>query len=241
MNRIQHIGSVWACLLLAIAPVSVAATKLPEGTDVRLQVTEKLSSATATEGQRFGLSLDEDVQVGGIVVVPRGAKAVGTVINARKRGHMGKAGELNIQINYLLVGDQRVPLRASSGRQGDSKVGATVALTVLFGPLGLLKRGKDVELNPGVVLTAQVDQATDVNVGYTTEALQQTVVQSVAGASAIDNPSAPSAQQEMIKLGCSKDFAIVSANGSQTIFEATCESGKRQLIECHGSSCHALN
>lgn len=145
---------------MALCSFSVAASKLPEGTDVRLQVTDKLSSATAVEGQRFNLVLDEDVVVGGEVMVPRGAKAVGTVISARKRGHMGKAGELNVQINYLLVGEQRVRLRASSGREGDSKVGATVALTVLFGPLGLLKRGKDVELNPGVVLTAQVDETT---------------------------------------------------------------------------------
>ena len=157
MSKFQ--SAAFGCLFATVC-VPAWAAKLPEGTDVRLQVTDKLSSATATEGQRFNLVLDEDVQVGGVVVVPRGAKAVGTVISAHKRGHMGKAGELNVQINYLLVGEQRVPLRASSGRSGDSKVGATVALTVLFGPLGLLKRGKEVEIAPGIVLTAQVDQTT---------------------------------------------------------------------------------
>lgn len=153
---------VVACLFFASAWSSAWAEKIPEGTDVRLQLTDKLSSASATEGQRFNLVVDEDVQIGGVVVVPRGSKAVGTVINVGKRKRMGKAGELNIQINYVLVGDQRIPLRASSGREGDGKVGATVALTVLFGPLGLLKRGKDVEINPGVVFTAQVDQTTEI-------------------------------------------------------------------------------
>jgi hypothetical protein len=138
--------------------------KLVEGTDVSLQFAEKLSSATATEGQRFNLVLEDDLRVNGIVVVPHGAKAVGTVMNSHKRGFMGKAGELNIQINYLLVGEQRIPLRASSGREGDSKVGATVALTVLFGPLGLLKRGKNVEIMPGTVIAAFVDQTTVVQV-----------------------------------------------------------------------------
>lgn len=137
------------------------AAKIPEGTDVRLRVTEQVSSATATEGQRFGLVLDEDVQVNGMVLIHRGAKAVGTVVHSQKRRRLGKAGELNVQVNYLLIGDQRIPLRASSGKEGEGKVGSTVVLTVLFGPLGLLKRGKDVELNPGVVLNAQVDQTTE--------------------------------------------------------------------------------
>lgn len=233
------------CLLLFALSTVANATKIPEGTDVRLQVNEKISSATATEGQRFDLTLDEDLRVGGVVVVARGAKAVGTVISARKRGHMGKAGELNIQINYLLVRDQRLPLRASSGLEGDSKVGATVALTVLFGPLGLLKRGKDVELNPGVVLTAQVDQTMDLS----PSPLVTAVVQSSAPASfgkppenaAYDNPSGSAARAELIKLGCSTGFSLISSSAGRSIFESTCDSGKRQLLECVGGGCRPLN
>jgi hypothetical protein len=39
--------------------------KIPEGTSVSLQVLEKLTSATATEGQRFDLVLDDDIRVDG--------------------------------------------------------------------------------------------------------------------------------------------------------------------------------
>ena len=241
-----------ALAIFALLPSFAWAAKLPEGTDVRLQVTDKLSSATATEGQRFNLVLDEDVRVGDVVLVSRGAKAVGTVISTHKRGHMGKAGELNVQINYLLVGEQRIPLRASSGREGDSKVGATVALTILFGPLGLLKRGKDVELNPGVVLTAQVDQTTEINVGsgatpvapVSAPAAAYVPGQPSSGRAAADayaNPSAASARGELVRLGCSDNFAVVSSGAGRSIFEATCTSGKRQLLECYGSGCRLLN
>jgi len=158
-------------LLLAVLPLflfassSHAATvKLGEGTEVRLRMLDGLSSATAVQGQRFNLELDDDVRVDGVVVIPRGAKAVGTVVSARKRGFMGKAGELNIMVDYLLVNDERVRLRASSGQEGDGRVGATVALTVLFGPLGLLKRGKDIEVNPGLVIPAYIDQTTEIAV-----------------------------------------------------------------------------
>ncbi len=45
---------------------------------------------------------------------------------------------------------------------GDVKVGTTVALTILFGPIGLLKRGHDIDIKPGTPITAFVDQPTDV-------------------------------------------------------------------------------
>lgn len=143
-------------------PLNVHSTKVmvPEGTDVRLRMLDKLSSATATEGQRFNLELEDDVTINGVMVIPHGAKAVGTVVSAKKKGFMGRGGDLNILIDYLLYKDQRIRLRASSGREGKDKVGTAVTLTVLFGPLGLLKRGHDAEINPGAILGAYVDQST---------------------------------------------------------------------------------
>lgn len=44
------------------------------------------------------------------------------------------------------------------GREGESKTGATVALTVLFGPIGLIKHGKEVQIRAGTPLTVFVDQ-----------------------------------------------------------------------------------
>ena len=58
----------------------------------------------------------------------------------------------------MTVGDARIKLRASQGKTGDANVGATVALTVLFGPIGLLKRGHDIDSKPGTPITAFVDQ-----------------------------------------------------------------------------------
>jgi hypothetical protein len=71
---------------------------------------------------------------------------------------MGKPGELSVQLQYLVVGSNHVHLRGTKGREGESKTGATVALTVLFGPIGLIKHGKNVEIPAGTPLTAYVDQ-----------------------------------------------------------------------------------
>jgi hypothetical protein len=144
------------------ALVSPAKIHIPEGTEVPLLFVDPLSSATNAEGDRFTLRVDGDVKIGDQVVIKAGSVAVGTVTNARKRGFMGKPGELNVILDHVSVGDDRVRLRASKGKTGDSKVGTTVALTVLFGPIGLLKRGHDIDIKPGTPITAFVDQATDV-------------------------------------------------------------------------------
>jgi hypothetical protein len=56
------------------------------------------------------------------------------------------------------VGDSRMRLRGSKGKEGEGRVGTAVALTVLFGPIGLIKHGKNVEIKEGTLLTAYVDQ-----------------------------------------------------------------------------------
>jgi hypothetical protein len=132
---------------------------ISEGTEVRVRLLENLTSNNAVQGQKFNLELDQDLRQNNQVVIPHGTKVIGTVASAHKKGFMGKAGELNINIDYLLLGDQRIALRATNANQGKSKVGTTVALTVLFGPIGLLKRGKDIELNAGTTFTAFIDQS----------------------------------------------------------------------------------
>jgi hypothetical protein len=102
--------------------------------------------------------LDEDLKVGDWVVVAKGAHALATVTTAKKAGMMGRPGDLAVQIQYLVVGSNRVHIRGTKGREGDSRTGAAVALTVLFGPIGLIKHGKNVEIPAGSPLTAYVDQ-----------------------------------------------------------------------------------
>jgi glucose/arabinose dehydrogenase len=131
---------------------------LKEGTDVKLKFAQDLSSKTATDDDPVNLVLDEDLKVGDVTVVKAGAKALGTVTHAKKAGMMGKGGELNLRLEYLIAGDSRMRLRGTKGKEGEGKVGAAVALTVLFGPIGLIKHGKNVEVKQGSPLLAYVDQ-----------------------------------------------------------------------------------
>ncbi len=150
----------------AAAPVAAPAptpppapkkTKLSEGTEFIIRFNERLSSATNKAGDTFTISLDDDVRLTDGTMIRAGYRGRGEVTDANKRGFMGKAGELNVRFDYIRIGDQRVRVRATKGSEGKGALGATVALTVIFGPLGLLKRGHDIEIASGQTLVAYAD------------------------------------------------------------------------------------
>jgi hypothetical protein len=138
------------------APDADGKYKLRDGDDVALQFAQDLSSKTSTDGDSVALVLAEDLKVGSVVVARAGAKAVGEVTNAHRAGMMGKAGELNMRFDYLKVGDYKVHLRGSKGKEGESGTTSAVVLTVLFGPIGLIKHGKEVDIKQGTAIKAYV-------------------------------------------------------------------------------------
>jgi hypothetical protein len=148
----------------AVAPAAATPTAtavpgplvLTEGSDVLLKFAHGLSSKTANEGDPVELVLDQDLVVNNVVVAKAGCKAFGEVTHAKKAGMMGKGGELNMRLDYLKVGETKVLLRGSKGREGDDKTGTAVALTVLFGPIGLIKHGKEIDIKEGTPLKAYV-------------------------------------------------------------------------------------
>ena len=129
---------------------------LAEGTEVPLTFDQDLSSKTAHDGDPVELILAQDLKVGDVVVARAGSKAVGEVTNAKKSGMMGKPGELNIRLNYLKTGNAKVHLRGTKGKEGDSGTTGVVVLTVLFGVVGFVHHGKQVEIKKGTALTVYV-------------------------------------------------------------------------------------
>lgn len=144
----------------AAAPMGAADAngkyKLHEGDEVNLTFAQDLSSKTASEGDPVALTLADDLKVGDVVVAKAGAHAFGEVSRAEKAGMMGKGGQLNLRLDYLKVGDTKIQLRGTKGKAGDNATGSTVALTVLFGPIGLIKHGKEVNIQKGQALKAFV-------------------------------------------------------------------------------------
>lgn len=133
---------------------------LRDGDDVPLLFAQDISSKTAAEGDPVMFTLADDLKVNGVVVAKEGCKAVGEVTHAEHSGMMGKAGQLSIRMDYLKVGDTKVHLRGTKGKEGASGTTSTVVLTVLFGPIGLIKHGKNIDIKQGASLKAFVSDDT---------------------------------------------------------------------------------
>lgn len=129
---------------------------LREGEDVSLKFAQDLSSKTAVDGDAVAFVLQDDLKVGDVVVAKAGSKAFGEVTNAKKSGMMGKAGELNVRLDYVKVADGKIKLRGSKAKEGESGTTGAVVLTVLFGPIGLIKHGKNIDIKEGSALKAYV-------------------------------------------------------------------------------------
>ena len=132
---------------------------IPDGTEFTVITTEEITSKTATEGDPISFKVDEDVKVNGHIVIAKNTLVKGTVASAKKSGFFGRGGNLGIRIeSTMTVDSQKVKLRSVKGKEGGDKTGTTVALVVLFGPLGFLKKGKQAIIKPGTQIKVFTDE-----------------------------------------------------------------------------------
>jgi len=148
------------------ATLAAAQTAIPDGTKLRVRLDQTISSSTAEEGQTVELSVTDAVRVGDQVVVPEGARVTGTVTEAHEKRHMGRAGKLDFSIDRVRAADgQWIPLRYTvnkkSGESHATRTGIiTAGAAVVFwpaAPVFLLMKGKDVNLNKGMIFETFTD------------------------------------------------------------------------------------
>jgi len=141
---------------------------LTEDTPVKIRLTRTMSSKDAKANEKVDFEVLEDIKVGDTIIVQHGAMAIGTVTEAQPKRRMGRAGKLNINIDYVqLVDGEKVPLRAVKGGSGGnhtaSMTGAIVASSLLFfpaAPFFLFMHGKDLTIPKGTEITAYVSADT---------------------------------------------------------------------------------
>jgi hydrogenase maturation factor len=148
----------------AATPRPPLAFGLAEDTPVRLKLARTMSSHDAKVDEKVDFEVVEDVKIGDAVVIQHGGTAIATVTEAKPKARMGKAGKLNINIDYVqLVSGDKVPLRAIKGGSGGSHTaamtGAIVATSIVFfpaAPFFLFMHGKDITIPKGTEITAYV-------------------------------------------------------------------------------------
>jgi hypothetical protein len=138
---------------------------LEDGTPLRLRLTRALSSAECKTGDRIDFEVMDPILLDGVVVVPQGGIAWGTVTDAEHKKSMGRAGKLDIAlVSVRLSNSEKANLRAVKETKGGGHVGAMtgamVATAIVLwpaAPLFLFMHGKDVKIPQGTEITAYVD------------------------------------------------------------------------------------
>lgn len=171
MKRTMILARRVLCSLLLIAlpaTLSVAEGQQPaamasrpfvleDGTPVKLRLSQTVSSADAHVNDRVEFEVLEDVIVGGVVIVPKGSTALGTVTEAVPKRRMARGGKLEIVMDSVrLVDGQKAALRAvkdgkGGGHTGGMTIGIVAAAVVFWpaAPLFLLMHGKDITFPKG--------------------------------------------------------------------------------------------
>ena len=143
---------------------------VPQGTSIRLRLSQNVSSADATAGGAITLEVLDDVKVGQVIAIRHGAQARGKVTEAHSKRRMGRAGAVAINIASVEAADgTRVPVSVERKSKGDNKSGTITAgivgSAVLFvpaAPFFLLMHGKDTTIPAGTPV--EVFASNDTNV-----------------------------------------------------------------------------
>jgi len=151
---------------------------VPEHTLVRLRLTRNVSSDHTRMDDIIHFEVLQDVTVrntiGNFVVIERGATAWGTVTDADQKRRMGRAGKVEVTIDFVkLANGDKIALTAASPspqRNGQSHVGLMVGLMVPTAfvsfpatPFWLFMHGKDTTVKDGFDTTAFTDGVADLD------------------------------------------------------------------------------
>ena len=139
----------------------------------------------------------------GIPVIAKGATASATITAAEPKKRMGRAGKLDLTLDYVrLIDNEKAALTATAGGSGGSHTGVMVgamAATAIFtlggSALFLLMHGKDITIPKGTETTAYVngDMQLDISKFVATSSSSTTATASATpGQASISIESSPS-------------------------------------------------
>jgi len=131
-----------------VATPSVSGFVLAKDTPVRVRLTKGLSSASAHAGDAVEFEVLDDVLVDGVVVIARGALAIGTIAAVEPKKHFGHDGKLAISVTSVRLADaETAPVRGYFEAFGSSNASGPVQLG----------SGKDAAIAPGTDYKVLID------------------------------------------------------------------------------------
>ncbi|HEX8239028.1 MAG TPA: hypothetical protein VF574_04725 [Allosphingosinicella sp.] len=147
------------------APMS-AEVVLPANSEVVLTMNETVSSKSHRLGEKFSLTVAQDVKANGLTVIPRGTRAVAQITRRTGKGGFGKSGKMDFTFRYIDYNGMQIPIEGRHHQAGEGRTGATVGAVVAAGLVGgMMVKGKSAKIEEGREFTARTLDAIPVAMG----------------------------------------------------------------------------
>jgi len=137
-----------------------------ESTKIRVELAKELSTNKSKKGEEVICRVKEDVLgPNKEVLIRKGARATGVVVEAKGAGWLGKKGKLSFSIDTVeAVDGTKISLRSEQKSGGKGRTGVVAAAALLiFLPLAFIK-GKNATVPVGAGFDAYIDQTTPIDV-----------------------------------------------------------------------------
>ena len=138
---------------------------LPEKTVFKISLNEDISSKINRVGDPVHFTVEEDVLVDNVLVLPRGAQGSGVVTKVTRPKFFGRSGFVDISFDQVFSIDEEAiptvlgPEAKEKLKMQAAAIGASAIGALALGPIGLVGglfvKGKDVEMPAGTELYIQ--------------------------------------------------------------------------------------
>jgi len=148
MTRRSQIGIAALALLLAAATLHAGAGTIPAGATITVRMVESMDTKTSHPGDTFHATVDAPLSIDGQVVIPRGAEAIGRLVEVQQSGRFRGRSLMAVELTALNFEGRSVAIRTSTHREsgasrdkqtaifsGGGAVAGTIIGTIAGGPL----------------------------------------------------------------------------------------------------------
>ncbi len=172
---------------------SVGQAVLRTGTEVPLRLSEQLTTKNKAVrvGQRFRMTVAEDVKVDGQTVIPVGSPAVGEITDVRNKGMWGKSGHIGAQILYVQVNGRQIRLNGTFDDKGVTGTAGVVAAIAFIPIAGFFTTGTSANIPSGGSVKGFVGEDVPLSFSAATAPVPLTVTPAAAPMSVPVAPAAP--------------------------------------------------
>ena len=205
---------------------------LPADTVFKISLNDDVSSKTNEVGDPVTFTVQEDVMVGDVLVLPRGSQGSGVVTKVTQPKSFGRSAALDISFDQVFsMDDEAIPtvlgpeakekLKMEAAAVGASTIGA-----LALGPIGLVGgffvKGKDVSLPAGTNLYIETQEAVTTKGLVLTNGAPNAVIRKRISRSAVANneTTAASAADNKIEEG-----TTIKETAGEAVKETSAKTG----------------